>query len=112
MPGLCSVASFAGNHHVLALLFLLDHVDMTSLADIVTSEGYGPGRDLGNGVAAIVPVLAKTAGNDSGSQNDECDHCDRHDDRESDEVFDVLEQFVRLTPGASCATFCAMLLDT
>lgn len=112
MLGLRSVASFAGNHHVLALFFLLDHIDMASLARVVAGEGHGPGRDLSDGVAAIMSVLPKTAGNDGGSQNDECDHCDCHDGREPDEMFDVFKQFVRLLRARAAQRFCAMLLDT
>ena len=103
MLGLGPVAGFAGNPYMLALLFLLDHVGVAGFANIVTSEGHGPGRDLGNGGAAIMSVLAKTARNDGGPQDDECDHCDCHDGRQPNEVFDVLEQFVRPTPGASRA---------
>jgi len=105
MLGLRSVARFAGNHYVLALFLLLDHVGMASLARIVAGKGHGPGRDFSDGVAAIVSVLTKTARNHGGPQDDECDHCDCHDGREPNEVFDVLEQFMRPTLGASCATF-------
>ena len=101
MLGLGSVAGFAGDNHMPALLFMIDDVGMAGLAYIVAGEGDGPGRDLSNGSAAIVSVLAKALRNDEGAQGDECDHCDRHDHREPDEMFNVLEQSVRPTPGAS-----------
>ena len=69
--GLGSVAGFTGDDDMLALLFLIDHVGMAGLADIVAGEGCWPGRDLRDGGAAIVSVLAKTVGDDEGAQADE-----------------------------------------
>src|SRR5271165_2461830 len=103
MPGLGSVAGFASDHHVLALLFLLNHVDVASLAHIVTGEGHGSGRDLGNGVTAIVSVLAKTVRDNEGTERDEGNQCNHHDRRKPNEMFNVLKQVVRPTPDASRA---------
>ena len=104
MFGLGAVAGFARNDHMLALFLLLDHVGVANLARIVAGKGHGPGRDFGDGVASIVSILPKTVRNDEGAQRDEGNQCDRYDGREPDEVFDVLEQFMRPTPGASRAT--------
>ncbi len=81
---------------MLALLFLVDDVGMAGLAGVVAGEGHGPGGDLGDGGAAIVPVLPKAARDDDGAQDDECDQRDRHDGGEPDEVFNILEQVVFL----------------
>ena len=112
--GLGSVAGFAGDDDVLALLFLIDHVGMAGLADIVAGVGDRAGGDFGDGGAAIVSVLAETVGDDEGTQADEGNQGDGHDDREPDEVFDVLEQDDLSAPdsGRGCAQNCAMLLDT
>ena len=87
-----SMAGFAGDDDVLAELFLIDHVGVTCLADIVAGEGRGAGSDLRDGGAAIVSILAETVGNDNGAQANERDQGDGHDDRKPDEMFDVLEQ--------------------
>ncbi len=113
MPGLGSVASFAGDDDVLALLLLVYNVGMAGLAGVMAGEGDRPRRCLGDGSAAIVAVLAEAARDDGGAQEKECDHCDRHDGGEPDEVFDVLEQvaFLRRDAGAMCAGKGAMILD-
>jgi hypothetical protein len=89
---------------MLALLFLLDHVDMAGLSNIVAGEGHGAGRDLSDGVAAIMPILSKAPRDDEGAHRGECNQCDCHDCREPNQVFNVFEQVVRPTPGAFRAT--------
>jgi hypothetical protein len=43
---------------------------------------------------------------DGGTKKDEGDQCDRHDDGEPDEVFNVLEQFGLSAPDRdACAEF-------
>lgn len=98
MSGLGSVARFARDDDVAALLFLIDHVDVAAFAHLMTGMGDGAGGGLGDGRAAIVSVLAKTLGDDDGAQGDERDQCDRHDGGEADEVFKVLEQGVLSAP--------------
>lgn len=92
MPGLGSVAGFARDNHMLALLLLIDDVGMAGLARVVPSEGQGAARCLGDGGAAIVPVLPEGAGDDGGAQDDEGNDCDCHHSGETDEVFNVFEQ--------------------
>ena len=112
VAGLGSVAGFAGDDDMLALLFLIDYVGVAGFAGVVAGEGDWPGRDLGDGGASIVAVLAETARNDGGAQDDEGHYRDQHHGGEPDEMFDVLEHvvFLRLGEGA-CAEECAMLLD-
>ena len=110
--GLGSVAGLAGDDNVLAQLFLIDHVSMASLANFVAGEGGWPGRDFSNGRAAIMSVLAETVGDNESTQANESNQRDCHDSREPDEMFNILEQGVRRSPGARCAQQSAMLLDT
>jgi hypothetical protein len=114
MLGLGSVASFAGDDDMLALLLLFHNVRMAGLAHIVAGMGYGAGCGFGDGSAAIVSVLAEAARNDGGAQEKESHQSDRHDYGEADEVFDVLEQVAFLRPGAGVAGAgkCPMLLDS
>ena len=92
---LSSVAGFARDHDMLALLLLIHDIAVADFANVVAGEGHGPGRDLSNRCAAIVSVLAETGGDDEGAQADERNQCDGHDRHEPDEVFDVFEQVVR-----------------
>lgn len=103
MLGLGSVAGFAWNDDVLALLLLFHNVGVAGLAHVVTGMSDGTGRGLGNGGAAIVSVLAEAARDDGGAQEKECHQSDRHDYGEADEVFDVLEQVAFLRPGTGVA---------
>ena len=89
--GLGSVAGFARNDNVLALLFLVNDVGMAGFTSIMTGEGYRPGCDLGDRSTAIVAVLPKTARYDGGAQDNERNQCNRHDDGEPDEMLGVLE---------------------
>ena len=93
MPSLGTVAGLARNHHMPALLLLIDDVGMTSLARVVARKDNRPGCDLRNRGAPIVSVLAKTPRNDSGTQDDEGNHPYDHDGREANEMFYVLKQF-------------------
>jgi len=111
MFGLRSVAGLAGYHHMPSLLLEICDIGMAALAHIVASEGYGPGRDLSNGRAAIVSILSKAAWDDDGPEGNKSDQSDGHDSHQPNEVFDILKQVVRRTPGASYALNCAMLLD-
>ena len=112
--GLGSVAGFAGDNDVLALLLLIDHVGVAGFAGTMAGEGNRPGRDLGEGGATIVAVLAKTTRHDGGAQHNEGNQRDQHHGGEPHEVFYVLEQvvFLRRAAGATCAAKYAMLLDS
>ena len=114
MLGLGSVAGFAWNDHVLALLLLLHNVGVAGLAHVVAGMGDGTGRGLSDGSAAIMTVLAKAARDDGGAQEKECHQSDSHDYGEPNEVFDVLEQvvFLRRAAGVAGAGKCPMLLDS
>jgi hypothetical protein len=85
---------------MLALFFLIDYVGVAGFAGVVSGEGDGAGSDLGDGCAPIVTVLAKTAGDDGGAQDNECHQRDQHHGGEADEMFDVLEHvvFLRFSP--------------
>ena len=101
--GLGSMTGFAGDDDVSAEFLLIDDIGVAGLAGIVSSVNDGAGGDFGDGCAAIVSVLPKTVGDDDGAQADEGNQGDCHDCREPDEMFNILEQVVRRTPGAGCA---------
>ena len=92
VPGLGSVAGFAGDDDVLAELFLIDDVGVAGFAKVVPGVRNGAGSGFRDGVPAIVPVLAKTMGHDGGAQQHEGDDSDRHHSGKTDQVFGVLEQ--------------------
>ena len=100
MLSLSSMASLTSDDHMFALLFLIHNVAVARLACIVAGEGHWPGRGLSNRSAAIVPILPKAARDDSSAQHDECNHRDRHDGRQPDEVLYVFKQ-VRLPAPVS-----------
>jgi hypothetical protein len=114
MPALGTVAGLARDNHMPALLLLIDDVGMTCLARIVARKDNRPGGDLRNRSAPIVPVLAKTPRNNSGTQDDEGNHAYDHDGSKADEMFYVLKQFLfpYLTSGAAYAQQCVVILDT
>ncbi len=92
MLGQCPVARLAGDHHVLALLFLIDDIRMAAFADVVAGKGNGPGSSFRNRGAAVVTVLSKAARYDRLAQDDERNHGYGDDDCKPDEVFNVLKQ--------------------
>ena len=112
--GLGSVAGFAGDHNVLAQLFLIDDIGVAGFTDFVAGVGDGAGSGFGYGVAAIVSVLAETVGHDGGAEHYERDHCDYHHGGKTEQVFGVFEQVV--CPGDGLPTplpkKTAILLDT
>ena len=86
---------------------------MAGLARIVAGKGDRPVRRLRDRRAAIVPVLPKTARDDSSAQDDERNQRYRHDGRKPDEVFYVLKQ-VRIpapdsAPSARRSAQCALI---
>ena len=91
MFSLRAMTGFAGDVRVPSKLLLIDDVGVTSFADFVTGEGWCPGGDLGDGVAAIVTVLAETLGDDRGAEDDEKEQRQQHHSGETNEMFDVLE---------------------
>ena len=80
----------------LPLFLLIDYVGVAGFAGVVSGEGDWTGRDLGDGGAPLVTVLAKAARDDGGAQDDERYQRDQHHGGEPDEMFDVLEQVVFL----------------
>jgi len=99
MFGLGPVAGFARDDHMPALLLQIDYVGVAGLANIMAGESHRAGCDLSNSIAAIVPVLSKAARDDDGSQGNESDQGDRHNNNQPNEMFDVFEQVVRRTLG-------------
>ena len=96
MLGQGSVAGFAGNHHMLALLLLLDDVGVADLAGIVAGKRNRVGCRLCDSSSAVVAVLPKAARHNRNSQNEE--YCQQHydDDGQPDKMFYVLEQVLSL----------------
>lgn len=90
--GLGSVAGFAGDHNVLAQLFLIDDIGVAGFADFVAGMGDGAGSGFRDGVAAVVAVVAETVRHDGGAQQDEGDQSDHHHSGQTDQVFRVFEQ--------------------
>ncbi len=111
--GLRSVAGFARDDHVAALLFLVNDLGVAGLADLMAGVGDGASGDLGDGVAAVVSILTEAVRDDGGTKKDEGDQCGRHDNGEPDEVFNVLEQFgLSASDRDALRGICAMILDT
>jgi len=106
MFALRAVTGFTGDVCVATEFLLIDDLGVTGLADVMTGEGWSASRDLGNGVASIVSVLAKALGDDCGAQQDENCQEDDDDDRETDEMFSVLEHgcFPGPEPGKRSGT--------
>lgn len=79
-----SVASLAGNVGVTAQSLLVYDVGVAGFTDVMSGESRRAGGNLGNGGAAIMPVLAKALGNNGSAQQDEYrqENCD--DDGEAD----------------------------
>jgi len=69
--------------------------------------GNWPGRSLGNGRAAVVPVLTKATGNDGRAQHHERHQRNDHDRDETDKVFRVLEQVC--IPASYFGRVCAQI---
>ena len=91
MFGKRSVASFAGECRMLALLLQIGDVGVTGLTSLVAGNRNRPGSDLGNGISAVVSVLAEAARYDRSAQDHKTKQCDQHDRSEPDEVLYVLE---------------------
>jgi len=100
MLGQASMASLAGNHHMLALLLLLDDVGMASFAGIVSGKSNGMGCRLCDSSAAVVAVLPKATRHHRNSQNEE--YCQQHydDNGQPDKMFYVLEQVLSPVPAS------------
>ena len=98
-----SMASFAGERCMFALLLQIGDVGVTSLTSRVAGDRDWPGCDLGDGISAIVAVLAEAARNDGSAQDHKREERDQHDYSEPDEVFYVLEH-VRLPGNWICKT--------
>lgn len=94
VPGLRAMTRFTWDNHMLTEIFMLDHIGVACFANVVPCMCNRPGRDLGNGIAAIMPILTERLGNDGRTQQDKCDDRDAHHDCEPDEVFEVFKQKV------------------
>jgi len=79
-----SVAGFAGNVGVTAQFLLVYDVGVAALADVVAGESWRAGCGFGNGRAAVVAILAKALGYDSGAQQDEYRQENCYDHGETD----------------------------
>ena len=95
-----------------AQFLLVYDVGVTALAGVMAGENWRAGSDLGDGVSAVVAVLAKALGNDGGTQEDEYrqENCD--DDGKANEMFGVLEHGRFPCAGRSEARKGAVILDT
>ena len=109
MLALRPVAGFAGNIGVASELLLIDDVGVASFADFVSGERRSSSGDLSDGITAVVSILAKTLGDDSGPQQDEDRQKDNDYHGETDEVLSVLEHGClpgraakRLGPDTAC----------
>jgi len=74
-----------------AQFLLVYDVGMAGFADVVAGESRRAGCGFGNGRAAVVAILAKALGHDSGAQQDEDYQQDSDDDGKTDEMFGVLK---------------------
>lgn len=74
-----SVAGLARNYHVFTQLFLIYHVGVASLADLVPGKRNRASGNLGNGISSIVPILTEAARNNGGANDDQRYRCNCHD---------------------------------
>ncbi len=65
------MAGLAGHPGVFPGFLVLKNVAVARLTRAMACEGHGLGCDLSNGVAAIVSILTKAAGNELRTQNQE-----------------------------------------
>jgi hypothetical protein len=105
VPGLRAVTGFAGDYDMLAQLFLIDHLGVAGLANIVSGVSDRALRDFLDRIGAVMTVLTKRTGHDGGTQDSESNQGDGHDCGEPDQVFDIFEQVRFLAPrnGRKCA---------
>lgn len=66
-----TVACFAIHMRMFAVFLLIEDIGMAALTGVVSGVIHGPGRDFTESVAAVVPVLAETAGNEEFAKNEE-----------------------------------------
>ncbi len=85
------VAGFAGNVGMAAELFLIDDVGVASLAGVMPGKNRRAGSNLADSITAIVAVLSEALGDNGLAQQDEDYQQDGDDNREPNEMFDVLE---------------------
>jgi hypothetical protein len=86
-----SVAGFAWDVGVASELLHIDDFGVAAFADLMTGECRRARRDFADGIAAVVSVLAKALGDDGGAEQHEHSQKNDDDDRETDEMFGVLE---------------------
>ena len=109
---LCSVASFAGNVGVTAQFLLVYDVGVAGFTDVMSGESWRLCSNFGNGVAAVMAVLAEALGNDGRAQQYEYRQKNCDDDGKADEMFDVLEHGCFPCAGRTEARKGAVILDT
>ena len=102
-----AVADLAVKPCMPAQLFLVDNFRVAAFADFVSGMGDGAGREFSDGVAAIVPVLAKGVRDDGGAKDDKRDQRNGHHCGEANQMFCVLEQNLTFSARTAGAASCA-----
>lgn len=92
MFGLSAMASFTGHNHVAPQLLLIDHIGVAAFANFMSGVGNRAGSDFRNRSTAVMAVLAEGFWDDGSTQANKHHQRDHHDDRDTDEMLDVLEQ--------------------
>ena len=91
MFGLRAVAGLTVDACVFARLLDLENVGVAAFACFMPRVDDGQRSDFGNGVSAIVSVLAETLRDEPGSERQEQGNSSNEDGRDSDEMFYVLK---------------------
>ena len=84
MFGQRSVAGFAIHMRMLALALQIEDIGMAGLASLVTGKFHRSGRNLANGIAAIVTVLSEALWNDVTSNHEKDHESENEESRKSE----------------------------
>ena len=90
--GLRTVAGFARNNDVLALLLQVENVGVAAFTDFVPGMRNGAGCDLSQRRSPVVAVLPEALRHDRGSKNQENTYQYGNDCGKSDQMLGIFEQ--------------------
>ncbi len=85
------VAGLAIQERVLALRLLIQDIRVAGFAALVAGEVNRPGGEVGQGLAAIVPVLSETLGDQKPPNGQEQRQTDKKDSSQSKKMSCILE---------------------
>lgn len=90
VTGQRTVASLAIHMRVLAGLFLFEDIRMAAFASLVPGKLNRPGGNIRDSIAAIMPILSKTPGDQIPAHGEEEQEANQKDSRESQKMAGIL----------------------